>query len=337
MSITCFCSVGNNITQRQEHAPYIWNTPIIGTSFLNTGYWTALIYANNKFVALSSNNNTTKSNLLTSSDGKTWTLTAEALPVLSYTNIAYGSGLFVTFPTGSNSYYTSSDGITWTARTSNGFFSAYWTGLAFGAGTFVAVSQNNTKILRSTNGINWDYTEVTSRSWKKVVFVNNKFIATGVSLDKTNSTSTFGIITSSDGTNWNYPTTVIQPSLVAAWWASAAGNDSHNLILASSINNNPRIIRSIDSGTTWTAPLTTGIIETEVNQLYDIACGNGKFIAVNPDGKPIISSTDGINWSNTNAPTGPWFRIAYGNGTWVVVGITSSTSTTSLLMTSTVL
>lgn len=290
------------------------------------------------FVALSSSNNSTTYNLLTSSDGATWSLSTGALPVLNYTNIAYGSGLFVTFPNGSNNYYTSTNGTTWTPQTGNGYINSSWIGLAFGNGTFVAVAEIANTILRSTDGINWSSTTVTHQRWKNLVFVNNRFIATGVVSGTVNTPSTFGIITSSDGSTWSAPSSVFSAS-IGSWWSSTAWNNSNNLILTSSINNVPRIIRSTDGGTSWTAQTTTGIDTTGVNQLYGIAFGNNKFIAVNPDNKPIISSTDGINWSNINgAPTNEkWFKIAYGNGRWVILGITTTTSTNPLILTSTVL
>ena len=59
------------------------------------------------------------------------------------------------------------------------------------------------------------------------------------------------------------------------------------------------------------------------NQIYrtgadlrGVAFGNGKFVAV---GAGILSSTDGINWSQSGA-TGSFKGIAYGNGGFLVVG-----------------
>lgn len=56
-----------------------------------------------------------------------------------------------------------------------------------------------------------------------------------------------------------------------------------------------------------------------------IAYANGRFIAVGYLSSTVIYSDDGINWSTpTTPPGGPCESVAYGNGVWVAVSISST-------------
>ena len=103
--------------------------------------------------------------------------------------VTYGNGLFVTV--GWGTILTSSDGTTWTERTSG--TSEYLRGVTFGNGLFVTVSLGGT-ILTSPDGNSWTIrTSGTYYSLYDVTYGNNKFVTVGWGT----------ILTSSDGTSWD--------------------------------------------------------------------------------------------------------------------------------------
>ena len=104
------------------------------------------------------------------------------------------------------------------------------------------------------------------------------------------------------------------------------------------------MVTSLDGGTTWQPTLGDDIEDDFTANSYPscVLYANGLWIAAcqigsggspaNPNWRPMVSSTDGLNWSYLN--TGPAFvsfalRIAYGNGRWIIAG--GPTSTTALV------
>lgn len=68
--------------------------------------------------------------------------------------------------------------------------------------------------------------------------------------------------------------------------------------------------------------------------LYDVIFGNGKFIAggsvggTNPDSDTfLLSSTDGIHWTQVNQSTTAADHLGFGNGTYVAMNVDALTST----------
>jgi hypothetical protein len=135
---------------------------------------------------------------LISTDGITWSRTnigSEA----KLKSIAYGNGIFVAvggeYPYG-HWILTSSDGITWTDRTPDGY-PIY--GVTFGNDIFVAVSTSilhgfvlGSQILVSQDGINWS-SKFNSGGLYSVVYGNGVFAAKGPLRT---------LITSLDGEHW---------------------------------------------------------------------------------------------------------------------------------------
>ena len=71
-----------------------------------------------------------------------------------------------------------------------------------------------------------------------------------------------------------------------------------------------------------TSTFDTGGVDVDAARgtLIGVAYGNGKYMAVNTAGGTYLSS-DGVNWTATpTSPGGATWDIAYGSGTWVVVG-----------------
>ena len=112
----------------------------------------------------------------------------------------------------SGTILTSSDGTTWTSRTSGTTNNLY--GVTYGNSTFVTVGQSGT-ILTSTDGTTWtSRTSGTSNSLSGVTYGNGSFVTVGYSISSSststsdNSTPTITTVkstttlTSSDGVTW---------------------------------------------------------------------------------------------------------------------------------------
>jgi hypothetical protein len=174
----------------------------------------------------------------------TWTLRGVLGDVIR--TIAYnGSNLYVA--AGDAGYlYTSSNGTTWTSRTSNfGAQSIYK--VAYGNGLWVAVGGGGV-LTTSTDGITW--TARTSNMtaahniWD-VVYANSIWVAVGAG---GGTTDTGGIVYSTDGITW---TRKSQSLSVGTTYHSVVWNGTNWVIGATSSTNNS-LYASSPSGT-WTA------------------------------------------------------------------------------------
>ena len=58
----------------------------------------------------------------------------------------------------------------------------------------------------------------------------------------------------------------------------------------------------------------------EENWWRSVTWGNGLFVAVAGDGdNPVMTSDDGISWTEREAPEGDWWSVTWGNGLFVAV------------------
>ena len=119
-------------------------------------------YGNNTFVTVGGWDIGT---ILTSTDGSTWTTRTSGILItprviygtlvttgITLARVIYGNSTFVT--TGNaGTILTSTDGITWTARTSG--TTKHLFGVTYGNNTFVTTGQSGT-VLTSSDGISWD-------------------------------------------------------------------------------------------------------------------------------------------------------------------------------------
>ncbi len=245
--------------------------------------------------------------------GLTWT-NQVAANASGWVGVAYGNNVFVAVAVNGalGQVMTSPDGVTWTARTAA--VSAPWRSVAFGNGVFVAVSTTG-GAMTSSDGRNWIYQAAwpgTGFQWRSVVYGGGLFVAVG-------SNGTERVITSPDGITW---TSHITP-VPAHWWRSVTyGNGLYVAVGDGAVITSP-------DGSTWTLQ-TSGDIPNA--SWMSVAFGNGRFVAVNSDpwGTPqlIISSTDGVNWTTSNAPdhnanpgwpADTWLGVTYGSGKFVAV------------------
>jgi photosystem II stability/assembly factor-like uncharacterized protein len=220
-------------------------------------------------------------------------------------------------------------------------------GIAYGyISRFVIVSYSgNTYYADDSDTLVWSKNTNTSVAEEllKIRYLNNKFIALGVS----NST----IVVSSSGTAWDKTSNQIQISDIAYGnnrfvavgyngnicassdadsWTSRSSGTSNNLSGITYGNNlfvivgaNGTILTSPD-GITWTSRTSS-----TSNNLSNITYANNLFVIVGYYGT-IITSPDGITWTNRNSGTAIWLSgIAYGNNLFVAVGNSGTILTSS--------
>jgi hypothetical protein len=74
------------------------------------------------------------------------------------------------------------------------------------------------------------------------------------------------------------------------------------------------------------------IVQFPTTELFSVAYGNGKFVAVGgsvTSGSTIYTSSDGINWTSTRSGSPAWNSVIYTRGNFYVAGRGNSTLLTS--------
>jgi hypothetical protein len=191
---------------------------------------------------------------------------------------------------------SSTNGITWTARTLP--FAASFSNVASGNNVFVVVSTKNThpSAAYSTNGTTWiAATMPSTASWYSVSFGNSTFAAVAL--------SSAAAATSTNGITWTartLPSSTTWYSVKFGGGVFAATSDT----LASA---------SSTDGITWTARTlpTTGLTSK-------MTYSDDTFVVVGGTNK-VATSTDAITWTQRTIPvtTNKWSSVAYGNGVFV--------------------
>ena len=226
-------------------------------------------YGNNRFVAVSFNGK-----FFTSTDGRSW-MERTAPAANQWTSVAFGNGIFVAVSyNGTNRVATSNDGITWTARSASE--ANQWISVTYGGNQFVAVSDNGTnRVMTSPDGITWTARSAVSSSWYRVQYAIGLYVAVAYS-------GTNRVMTSPDGITWTARTA----AEANEWRGFTYAN---GLWVAVSSNGTNRVMTSPDA-ITWTArTLASGT-------WYDVAFGNGLFVACDNSGG-VATSSDGITWT----------------------------------------
>ncbi|GAB4030467.1 T9SS type A sorting domain-containing protein [Spirosoma jeollabukense] len=281
-----FITVGTSIRRSTDGATWQATNAPDGQSNLNS-----VAYGNGRYVIFgTSNASGSKGQLLTSTDGVTFTRTEfAAYPAPS--DVVFGMNLFV-----SVDYYgnilSSSDGLTWTFRKLGSSFKA----ITYGKGRYVAVGSGQAMV--STNGLTWTASSpLLSVNFQDITYGNGLFVAVGSS----------GIIyTSPDGLSWTSRVSNTTNTL------SGIAYDNGYFVAVGSGGGNVR--RSTD-GITW-----TGSGSTSGNGTGSITFGNGQFaIAGNIY---IMTTLDGTNPTYRSVPSniGNLNCIRYLNGKYIAVG-----------------
>ena len=159
--------------------------------------WDNVIYAQDKFVAISGYSSAIAA---TSTNGTTWTqrtLPASFTP--TKTEVVYGNNSFVIVGLNSNLVAHSTDAVTWTTQTLPvtlaGNTRSAAPSAAYGSGVFVAISYGSAAAASSTDGITWTGRTLPVVEYNKdVEYGAGKFVSTA-----TNRSIAFQ---STDGATW---------------------------------------------------------------------------------------------------------------------------------------
>ncbi|MEI6810961.1 MAG: peptidoglycan-binding protein, partial [Candidatus Nomurabacteria bacterium] len=176
-------------------------------------------------------------------------------------------GLFVAVANSGtgNRVMTSTDGISWTTRTSAS--NNDWQSVTYGNGMFVAVSNTGTgdRIMSSLDGVIWtSRASLSENTWSSVTYGNGKFVA--ISNDGTSN----NVLISSDGITWRN-----LPGMNSNQWSNITyGNGMFVAVSQTGIGN--RVMTSQD-GSTWTSRSTVKVVD---NTWRSVAYGDGVFVAV---------------------------------------------------------
>ena len=313
--------------------------------------WKTVSYGGGAFVALA---DAGTGRIMTSEDeGLTWSLRTNPV-ALAWTGVAYGAGRWL--GVASNGAMTSLDGgVTWSSRAVAATLT--WRAIVYGDSEFVAVATSGTanramvwpadnvttalavngstsqltiaapnlsvvadstvvqgnvtvqRIASTSNAMTWTTrTSPTTNTWQAVTYGNDLFVAV--------STSGVGnrIATSEDGVQWTSRKSPGDNN----WFGVAYGNLTYvavsttgsDCVMTSSNAKDWTLRSSADDNLLW-----RGVA-------YGVVNGVGRFVGVSQSSSVsniMYSDNNGVTWTlvNTGISVG-WFRIAFGNGVFVV-------------------
>ena len=196
----------------------------------------------------------------------------------------------------------------------------------------------------------------------RIAYGNGKYVVAYNCYDEFNSGTSGDSITSTDGINWTRHSNVFpvgtstKYGYTTAWRSIVFGNGKFVAMSGQSYWNYPKVFTSTD-GISWTqtspsvlnyygwasANNNTGNLFAHIDdpgyydsELYDMEFGNGTFIAcghwyhenVTPRNMEIVFTSEDANyWTQRNLPVAAsWHRVAYGDGTFILLGSEASNS-----------
>ena len=192
---------------------------------------------------------------------------------VSSNSMIYGNNLYV-IAGGSGGLATSTDSVTWTARTS-GFGTSTINTLTYGNGLYVAGGVSGT-LTTSTDGTTWTARTAGfgTSAIQKILYANGIYLAGGAGGTLTTST---------DGTTWTARTSGTTNNIYDLFFANGI------FLLGASVG----VIRSSTDGITWTDRFSTIWGNSDVRK---ISYGNGRYVIGGGYGHTAIS-TDAITWT----------------------------------------
>ena len=222
--------------------------------------------------------------------------TKRTLPTnASWSAVAWNGSVWAALVGGSTQAATSTDGITWTSRTSSG--SSGWNGMGVVGSTFVAVANGST-YQTSTDGINWTSRSMpSSTNWMITHYSGS--LPSGVlaiSPDKTAWTT--------NGTSWT-----------ESAYASGTKNGGYWQINGSAYNGTTWVLLKDNftdhyftstNGTTWTQrnmPIPDQRYEDMGYYWGGISWTGTYWLAAYGYGTQFYRSTDAINWTPVATPS----------------------------------
>lgn len=307
------------------------------------------IYNDGSGKVVSTNASATTSNALqySTNNGVTWTVRTVASSAYLST-VFWGNGTWVagTWLQTSTNIFTSTDAITWTARTLPVAITVY--DITYDGSKFIITNGNGRSVYYSTNAITWSAATTPSQMGftnpRTFKYLNRNYVW----IDVTQGTT---IAYSTDATTWNTAsvgTQSVQPlaaiygggyyvlgagggnlyvsTNLSTWTTRTSANTGdtgtitsvaygNNLyITVGSASAGGGLISSSTDTVTWTTRLNPGYVQRGV--IY----ANNQFVSVG-NNQSVITSTNGITWT-TRITTGTetYFSVAYGNGVYVLCG-----------------
>jgi len=248
-----------------------------------------------------------------------------------YKGIAYGSGYFVALTTttilwqgrpSTQEFQTSRsiDGVNWVTQTPLTNIGPFMN-LTFGNDTYVSYGYQNISNLQnylpspmtSVDGLNWSVQPATLPPFiNSFVFGNGIFVAVG---------NAGSIATSPDAVVWTQMRNSVPDASGINYGMAEVSN--HGVIVGG-YSNSVGFVLSFTNGDPYS------FLPQGTPPLNSVASDSiGRFVAVGSSGT-LLTSDDGINWSNRNPNTSASLNdVAYGNGRYVAVG-NNGTAITSI-------
>lgn len=250
------------------------------------------------------------------------TLTQEsAPPTSSATLVAVGSAGAVA---------TSTDGITWTTRTSpaaNDWRRVAWSP-TLGLFAAVSVTGNNNRVMTSPDGITWtSRTSAANTFWEDICWVeaSGQFVVVG------SGGTTTRVMYSTDGITWT-PITAHPRGWRSVVWGNAVGG--RLVAVASSATGNRAMSNSSSAAGTWTLRTTANDSLAWVS--VDWSPELGLFCAISQSGQTHMTSTNGTTWTaRTGGPANAmWAMVRWIAAKSRFIAVSRPLNNSTVIMTS---
>lgn len=293
----------------------------------HNGYYKLPLYGAGKFIVFEDETGGTLQYIKVLYDGSSeWVLHEVNLATAgdSFGCAIYAGGQFIVVLE-SNTYFTSTNGLTWVQRVLP--TGSKWSSILYRNGQYLICASNWYNILTSTDGITWTIGTVPT-PLTSIGYVSGTVSNTGYVLMSHYQPR---VIVSPDGFTW---TTHALPALpLETYYEKVVYGAGIYLLL---LNKGTTYYTSTD-GITWisrTIPFSLIYLGYSSNGNQDLVFANNRFIlvgftAVSPQGV-VGFSDDGINWYHETQLKPPYLDFCYGNGKFVAASYERIWSTTDL-------
>ena len=203
--------------------------------------------------------------------------------------------------------------------------------------------------LTSRDGRNWKEQPTfglpNGQQWWRTIYAHGLYVAvraynTAANGERAPLTSRNGldfgsrsyqVATSRDGVRWKTHRAPI------GLWTDVTYGNGRFVAVGNSTGPGTHIVMTSRDGLKWSAVNSPANMPDDTTQLNNVAYVHGVFIATAYEpgnrGYEVMTSPNGLTWTGHVVPTGSYSSpaIAYGNGTWAILG---ETSTQAIILTS---
>jgi hypothetical protein len=301
----------------------------------------------------------TQNSVMTSSDGKTWTVRTIIVggpgADVFWSSVCWSPELrmFVAVadePREGTAYkvLTSSDGITWTQRSAVNNYTC-WSSVCWSRelGLFVAVAGyspanggtgGTNKVMISTNGINWDSISSTDNGnyWASVCWSAELRIFVAVAYFRSSGSSNH-IMFSSNGTTW----TSRPASNVGNYWSSVCWSPRLGIFVAVAYGPHSGTVAKNYVMTSYDGIDWTGRVSANESNAWSSVCWSPQlelFVAVAGYGttNKVMTSSDGITWigSASSNDAKEWGNVCWSPELGIFIAVANGTSANNVMTSS---